>query len=121
MLLQRSASSYCHVLRHGKNLFEYHNGSEQHLMLIGCFVLMTCREADPRLADVFVKKGAFLKMYTDYIRDFESMVSLLDETRRRNPEFDKIVTDFEVLTELIVNFYFPVSYTHLTLPTNREV
>ena len=54
------------------------------------------READPRLADIFRKKGAFLKMYTDYIRDFESMVSLLDDTRRRNPDFDKIVADFEV-------------------------
>jgi len=54
------------------------------------------READPRLADIFVKKGAFLKMYTDYIREFESMVSLLEETRRRNADFDKTVSDFEV-------------------------
>jgi len=57
---------------------------------------MFCRDADPRLADVFVKKGAFLKMYTDYIRDFESMVSLLDDLRRRNADFHKIVADFEV-------------------------
>ena len=35
-------------------------------------------------------------MYTDYIREFQLMVSVLDETRQRNPEFDKIVTDFEV-------------------------
>ena len=60
-------------------------------------VLALRREADPRLADIFVKKGAFLKMYTDYIREFESMVSLLDDTRRRNPDFDKIVLDFEVV------------------------
>ena len=66
-----------------------------------------CREADPRLADIFVKKGPFLKMYTDYIREFESMVSVLDETRHRNPDFDKIVTDFEVDTNKItvVKFY----------------
>jgi len=35
-------------------------------------------------------------MYTDYIREFESMVSLLEETRRRNADFDKTVSDFEV-------------------------
>ena len=64
-------------------------------------VLKLHREADPRLADIFVKKGAFLKMYTDYIRDFESMVTLLDETRRKNSEFDKVVTDFEVLVEVV--------------------
>jgi len=43
-------------------------------------------------------------MYTDYIRDFESMVSLLDDVRRRNTDFDKIVTDFEVQFRLAVNF-----------------
>jgi len=61
-------------------------------------VLMFRREADPRLADIFVKKGPFLKMYTSYIKDYESMVSLLDETRHKNPDFDKIATDFEVDT-----------------------
>ena len=59
-------------------------------------MLIFCRDTDPRLADIFVKKGPFLKMYTDYIREFQSMVSVLDETRQKNPEFDKIVTDFEV-------------------------
>ena len=67
-------------------------------------LLAFCRDADPRLADVFVKKGAFLKMYTVYIQDFESMVSLLDDVRRRNPDFDKIVADFEVHFRLTVNF-----------------
>jgi len=72
--------------------------------LLSELALTFYRDADPRLADIFVKKGAFLKMYTDYIREFESMVSLLDDTRRRNPDFDKIVSDFEVPFELAVNF-----------------
>lgn len=63
-----------------------------------------CREADSRLADIFVKKGPFLKMYTEYIREFETMVSVLDDTRRKNPEFDKIVTDFEVEINYLLNF-----------------
>jgi len=65
-------------------------------------VLIFCREADPRLADIFVKKGPFLKMYTSYIREFQSMVTLLDETCHKNPDFAKIVTDFEVDTNQIL-------------------
>lgn len=48
------------------------------------------------MADIFVKKGAFLKLYTNYIREFNSMVALLDDNRRKNPDFDRAVTEFEV-------------------------
>ena len=59
------------------------------------------------MADIFVRKGAFLKMYTDYIREFESMVSLLDESRHRNADFDKTVSDFEVSSsQSAANLYF---------------
>ena len=55
-----------------------------------------CREADPRIADIFVKKGPFLKLYTSYIREFEMMCNTLDDARRKYPEFDRVVADFEV-------------------------
>jgi FYVE, RhoGEF and PH domain containing 5/6 len=54
------------------------------------------RSDEPKIADIFIKKGPFLKMYTDYIRDYESMVALLDEYRQKNPAFDKCVSAFEV-------------------------
>lgn len=53
------------------------------------------------MADIFVKKGAFLKLYTDYIREFNTMVALLDENRRKNPDFDRAVTEFEVSNVVI--------------------
>lgn len=58
--------------------------------------MMIWREKDPRIADIFVKKGPFLKLYTNYIREFNSMVALLDDTRKKNPDFDHAVTNFEV-------------------------
>ncbi|KAI0232072.1 hypothetical protein LSAT2_017572 [Lamellibrachia satsuma] len=56
---------------------------------------LTNWESDPRIADIFVKKGPFLKLYTSYIREFEIMCNTLEEARRKYPEFDRVVVDFE--------------------------
>lgn len=66
--------------------------------------MMIWREKDPRIADIFVKKGPFLKLYTNYIREFNSMVALLDDTRKKNPDFDNAVTNFEVSKFLAYSF-----------------
>uniref|UniRef100_A0A8C9SJ51 FYVE, RhoGEF and PH domain containing 6 n=1 Tax=Scleropages formosus TaxID=113540 RepID=A0A8C9SJ51_SCLFO len=49
-----------------------------------------------RLADIFVKKGPYLKMYSTYIREFDRNVALLDEQCRKNPVFATVVRDFEM-------------------------
>ncbi|KAI1882284.1 hypothetical protein AGOR_G00249090 [Albula goreensis] len=48
-----------------------------------------------RLADIFVKKGPYLKMYSTYIREFDRNVALLDEQCRKNPGFAGVVKEFE--------------------------
>ncbi|KAK6317804.1 hypothetical protein J4Q44_G00110950 [Coregonus suidteri] len=48
-----------------------------------------------RLADIFVKKGPYLKMYSTYIREFDKNVALLDEHSRKNPAFAAVVREFE--------------------------
>ncbi|XP_061085140.1 FYVE, RhoGEF and PH domain-containing protein 6-like [Conger conger] len=48
------------------------------------------------LADIFVKKGPYLKMYSTYIREFDHNVALLDEQCRKNPGFAAAVRDFEM-------------------------
>ena len=54
------------------------------------------RDNCQKIADVFIEKGPFLKMYSDYIREFESLSACLEEARKRFPEFDKAVAQFEV-------------------------
>ncbi|XP_057180243.1 FYVE, RhoGEF and PH domain-containing protein 6 isoform X1 [Triplophysa rosa] len=49
-----------------------------------------------RLADIFVQKGPYLKMYSTYIREFDRNVALLDEQCRKNPPFASIVRQFEM-------------------------
>ncbi|XP_038612207.1 FYVE, RhoGEF and PH domain-containing protein 6 [Tachyglossus aculeatus] len=49
-----------------------------------------------RIADIFVKKGPYLKMYSTYIKEFEKNVALLDEQCKKNPGFAAVVKDFEM-------------------------
>lgn len=54
------------------------------------------RNDHQRLADIFVKKGPYLKMYSTYIREFDKNVALLDEQCRKNSGFAGVVREFEV-------------------------
>ncbi|KAJ3612226.1 hypothetical protein NHX12_020502 [Muraenolepis orangiensis] len=45
-----------------------------------------------RLADIFVQKGPYLKMYSTYIRQFDINVALLDEQCRKNPAFTTVTS-----------------------------
>lgn len=51
---------------------------------------------NPRIADVFVKKGPFLKLYTSYIRNFANANAVLEDTCKRNSAFAAAVKEFEV-------------------------
>ncbi|XP_072520128.1 uncharacterized protein [Salminus brasiliensis] len=47
------------------------------------------------VADIFLKKGPYLKMYSSYICEFDKNVALLEEQCRKNPAFAKVVREFE--------------------------
>ncbi|XP_068132896.1 FYVE, RhoGEF and PH domain-containing protein 6 [Hyperolius riggenbachi] len=49
-----------------------------------------------KIADIFVKKGPYLKMYSTYIREFDRNVTLLDEQCKKNTAFAGVVKDFEM-------------------------
>nr|XP_045007442.1 FYVE, RhoGEF and PH domain-containing protein 6 [Jaculus jaculus] len=48
-----------------------------------------------RIADIFVKKGPYLKMYSTYIKEFDKNIALLDEQCKKNPGFATVVREFE--------------------------
>ena len=49
----------------------------------------------PKISDVIVRKGPFLKLYSAYIRDFQSQSALLDECVQKYPRFGKVLKQFE--------------------------
>ena len=48
-----------------------------------------------KIADVIIKKGPYLKLYTVYIRDFSAMNFHFDDVCHRYPKFGKLVKEFE--------------------------
>lgn len=51
---------------------------------------------EPRLADVIVRKGPFLKLYSAYIRDFQAQSALLEECVNKYPRFGRTLKQFEM-------------------------
>jgi len=51
--------------------------------------------SDPKIADVIVKKGAFLKLYAGYVQNFNEANSTYFECLKNYPEFNEIVKEFE--------------------------
>ncbi|XP_032380484.1 FYVE, RhoGEF and PH domain-containing protein 6 [Etheostoma spectabile] len=52
-------------------------------------------DENSQLADIFLKKGPYLKMYSMYIREFDKNVALLEEQSKKNPAFCGVVREFE--------------------------
>ncbi|XP_014885674.1 FYVE, RhoGEF and PH domain-containing protein 6-like [Poecilia latipinna] len=48
-----------------------------------------------QVADIFLKKGPYLKMYSTYIREFDKNVTLLVEQTKKNSAFSAVVKEFE--------------------------
>lgn len=53
-------------------------------------------EEKEKIADVIVKIGPFLKLYSSYIRDFDSLETAFDDARKKYPLFDQITKEFEL-------------------------
>lgn len=49
----------------------------------------------PQVADIFVRKGPFLKLYTSYIKDFSEATDIMDEACKKYPSFLTAVKQFE--------------------------
>eukprot|EP00094_Tigriopus_californicus_P002411 TCALIF_02329-PA protein Name:"Similar to Fgd6 FYVE, RhoGEF and PH domain-containing protein 6 (Mus musculus)" AED:0.05 eAED:0.05 QI:118/0.55/0.5/1/1/0.9/10/547/2858 len=52
-------------------------------------------DTQKKIADVIVKKGPFLKLYTTYIREFSTVNYHFDECCQKYPKFGKLVKEFE--------------------------
>ncbi len=48
-----------------------------------------------KIADVIAKKGPFLKLYNNYIREFSNLNDHLEDCCQKLPKFKKLVQEFE--------------------------
>ena len=56
-------------------------------------------DSNKKIADVIVKKGPFLRLYTHYIKDFESLCHHLDQCCKKYPQFKAVVSEYEALPQ----------------------
>ncbi|XP_051808572.1 FYVE, RhoGEF and PH domain-containing protein 6-like isoform X2 [Acanthochromis polyacanthus] len=52
-------------------------------------------DENAQVADIFLKKGPYLKMYSTYIREYDKNVALLEEQMKKNAAFGAVVRNFE--------------------------
>ena len=71
---------------------------------IFCSFFFSFRKEHKKIADIFVKKGPFLKLYSSYIRNFEHATALLDETCKKHNGFGMALQQFEVSSQAFKAF-----------------
>lgn len=59
------------------------------------------RDEKQGVADIFKKKGPFLKLFSSYILNFENITSTFDEALKKYPAFQAAVREFEVILHYI--------------------
>jgi FYVE/RhoGEF/PH domain-containing protein 5/6 len=59
------------------------------------FYVGLSRAENPRIADIFLKKGPYLKLYNTYIRDFEKLTATVEEACQKSPMFSATLKEFE--------------------------
>lgn len=56
-----------------------------------------CRTSTPRLGDILQKLTPFLKMYAEYVKNFDKAMELLKQWTDRSPQFKAIIQEIQVL------------------------
>lgn len=69
--------------------------------------LPPCRASTPRVGDILLKLTPFLKMYAEYVKNFDKAMELLKQWTDRSPQFKAIIQEIQVLpTEIQSSFSY---------------
>lgn len=59
-------------------------------------VVPSCRNHNPRIGDVIQKLAPFLKMYGEYVKNFDKAVELITAWSEKSPPFQELIADIQV-------------------------
>lgn len=77
--------------------------------------LPPCRVSKPRIGDILQKLTPFLKMYAEYVKNFDKAMELLKQWTDRCPQFKATIQEIQVLAELSG----PIKAQDVTRGTNK--
>lgn len=68
------------------------------LLLLQPHPHLSCRDSKPRIGDILQKLTPFLKMYAEYVKNFDKAMELLKQWTDRSPQFKAIIQEIQVCT-----------------------
>lgn len=63
------------------------------------FPFLVCRDSNPRIGDILQKLAPFLKMYGEYVKNFDRAMELVNTWMERSAPFKIIVQEIQVRTQ----------------------
>lgn len=55
-----------------------------------------CRDSNPRIGDILQKLAPFMKMYGEYVKNFDRAMDLVNTWTQRSSQFKSVVQNIQV-------------------------
>lgn len=63
-----------------------------------------CRDSNPRIGDILQKLAPFMKMYGEYVKNFDRAMDLVNTWTQRSSQFKSVVQNIQVGLRLLTAF-----------------
>lgn len=80
-----------HMFSNIKSIYKFHN----EFLLPQLEERMKLWEENPRIGDIMKNFAPFLKMYTEYVKNFDYAMNLINTLQQKTPRFAAIVNDIQ--------------------------
>lgn len=80
-----------HMFSNIKSIYKFHN----EFLLPQLEERMNQWDDDPRIGDIMKNFAPFLKMYTEYVKNFDYAMNLINTLQQKNPRFAAIINDIQ--------------------------
>ncbi|XP_011864738.1 PREDICTED: FYVE, RhoGEF and PH domain-containing protein 4-like isoform X1 [Vollenhovia emeryi] len=84
-----------HMFSNIKSIYKFHND----FLLPQFEERMQCWDSNPRIGDIMKNFAPFLKMYTEYVKNFDYAMNLISTLQSKVPRFAAIVNEIQKLDE----------------------
>ncbi|XP_011496686.1 PREDICTED: FYVE, RhoGEF and PH domain-containing protein 1-like [Ceratosolen solmsi marchali] len=84
-----------HMFSNIKSIYKFHND----FLLPQLEERIEAWDADPRIGDIMKNFAPFLKMYTEYVKNFDHAINLISTLQQKVPRFAAIISEIQKLEE----------------------
>lgn len=84
-----------HMFSNIKSIYKFHND----FLLPQLEVRIEAWDADPRIGDIMKNFAPFLKMYTEYVKNFDYAINLISTLQQKVPRFAAIIGEIQKMEE----------------------